>query len=68
MVLYLLLINMQSQPLNVQVTLQMGKQKKSRQYMSLNYGQSDGIISDRLLHHMDILFEVKYHNFDLFFL
>jgi hypothetical protein len=28
MVLHLLLINMQSQPLNIQVTLQMDKQKK----------------------------------------
>ena len=34
--------------------------------MSLNYGQSDGIISDRLLHHMDILLEVKYFNIDFF--
>jgi hypothetical protein len=66
MVLHLLLINMQNQPLNIQVTLQMGKQQKNRQYMSLNYGQSDGIISDRLLHHMDILLEVKYLNFDFF--
>jgi hypothetical protein len=34
--------------------------------MSLNYGQSDGIISDRLLHHMNILLEVKYLNFGFF--
>lgn len=59
---------MQSQPLNIQVTLQMGKQKKSRQYMLLNYGQSDGIISDRLLRHMDILLEVKHLCFYLFVL
>ena len=34
--------------------------------MLLNYGQSDGIINDHFLNHMDILLEVKYLNFDFF--
>ena len=64
------IIQQMSQPLLAPLTIlpiyNSRKGNMSLTHMSLNYGQSNGIINDRLLYHMDILLEVKYHCFTLF--
>jgi hypothetical protein len=54
-----LYIVLQRPPLNLQVSVEKKAKKSGTQYKSLGYGQSDGIISKRILMHKELLLAVR---------